>query len=77
MYLHPPEKNPENDLSPEVWVWKIIGGQYIPIMTDLPPAPQKLLEVVRCTCQTGCITISVLMSILVRIRMPYLQYQPA
>ena len=26
----------------------------VPTMTDLAPAPQHLLEVIKCKCKTGC-----------------------
>ena len=33
------------------WGWKVSAGKLLPIMTDLQPAPQKFLEVVRCACK--------------------------
>ena len=44
------------NLQPEEWGWKIDGGQYFPIMTDIEVAPVQLLEMVRCNCQTDCST---------------------
>jgi len=46
------------ELSSLDWGWKISGtGKLLPIMTDLQPAPQKILEVVRCGCKSGCGTM--------------------
>ena len=42
------------ELPPEDWGWKFSEGKLLPIMTDLQPAPQKFLEVVRCGCRSGC-----------------------
>lgn len=42
------------ELRPEDWGWKVSAGKLVPIMTDLQPAPQKFLEVVRCGCSYGC-----------------------
>ena len=39
------------------WGWKVSAGKLMPIMTDLHPAPQKFLEVVRCGCKPGCDTM--------------------
>ena len=32
---------------------KVMRG-LIPVQTDLPPAPQELLQVIRCSCKTDC-----------------------
>lgn len=42
---------------PEQWGWKVSDGRLVPILTDNPPAPQHLLEVIRCSCKTGCYTM--------------------
>ena len=39
------------------WGWKLSAGNLLPIMTDLQPAPQKFLEVVRCVCKSACDTM--------------------
>ena len=39
------------------WGWKVSAGNLLLIMTDLQPAPQKLLEVVRCGCKYTCNTM--------------------
>ena len=41
----------KNNLNPENWGWKIEGGSYVPIMTDKPPAPNDILNVIRCNCK--------------------------
>lgn len=43
-----------NDLDPEKWGWRIVNGKLVPKQTELPAAPQSLLELVRCSCKTGC-----------------------
>jgi len=47
----------EEDVPPEEWGWRLNDGKFVPILTDLPPAPQELLQVIRCTCKTGCSTL--------------------
>ena len=32
------------------------GLKSIPVMTDLPPAPEDLLRIIRCNCTTDCST---------------------
>ena len=39
------------------WCWRVSTGYLLPIMTDLQPAPQKFLEVVRCGCKYACNTM--------------------
>lgn len=48
-----------NELPPEQWGWKFhsINSQYIPIQTDQKPAPDFLLELVRCSCKSGCLSM--------------------
>ena len=38
------------------WGWVEEAGNLVPVKTDLPPAPSKLLEVVSCNCKSGCNT---------------------
>ena len=45
-----------NDLDPEEWGWMIQNDVLVPIMTDLKPAPQYLLEAIHCGCKTDCST---------------------
>ena len=37
--------------------WRVSDGNLLPPMTDLQPAPQKFLEVVRCGCKYTCNTM--------------------
>ena len=39
------------------WGWKVSAENLLSIMTDLQPAPQKFLEVVRCGCKYACNTM--------------------
>jgi hypothetical protein len=41
-------------LKPDDWGWKLVDNQYIPITTDLAPAPQEILKVIFCNCTSGC-----------------------
>ena len=43
-----------DELLPEEWGWREIDGVLIPVQTDLPPAPDDLLQVIRCNCQSDC-----------------------
>ena len=45
------------EMSSVDWGWKVSAGNLLPIMTDLQPAPQKFLEIVRCACKSGCYTM--------------------
>ena len=38
--------------DPALWGWQFIDGKYHPIPTDLNPAPEKLLNMIKCACQT-------------------------
>ena len=38
-------------LPAENWGWKLQNGMYEPVMTDLAPAPEKILKFVRCNCK--------------------------
>ena len=42
------------EIPPDEWGWKQNNERYIPIMTDLPPAPSELLRLIRCNCKTEC-----------------------
>src|SRR6218665_2852989 len=39
------------DIQPTDWGWKISKDRYVPIQTDLQPAPDEILNVVRCKCK--------------------------
>ena len=43
-------------LDPVIYGWKMTGELLLPIMTNLEPAPKKLLETVYCSCKAGCNT---------------------
>ena len=47
-------KDSDCDLEPTSWGWTISESGMVPIMTDLPPAPESLLNVIRCNCSTDC-----------------------
>ena len=47
-------KGSGDDFSPVEWGWKESEGGLTPVHTDLPPAPEELLRVIRCNCQTDC-----------------------
>ena len=45
-------KNSECELLAESLGWKLTENGYYPITSDLPPAPEELLKIVRCNCTT-------------------------
>lgn len=45
-----------NVLEPLEWGWKAVGDFLMPCTTDLPPAPSKLLSVIKCNCKSDCDT---------------------
>lgn len=47
----------EGEMLPTDWGYHEQNGKLYPIMTDLPPAPEKLLAVVTCACKSGCSTM--------------------
>ena len=46
--------NPAIELAPEQWGWHLTSKRLDPRQTDLPPAPQDLLKVIRCNCKKDC-----------------------
>ena len=43
------------ELNPLDWGWKKSRtGSLMPMLTDLPPAPDALLKMIRCSCQSDC-----------------------
>ena len=46
--------NAADELRPDDWGWRESSGGLVPVQTDLPPAPQQLLKMIRCNCQTDC-----------------------
>ena len=47
-------KDSDCDLEPESWGWTQHESGLIPTMTDLPPAPESLIKIIRCNCSTDC-----------------------
>ena len=47
-------KQPTCPLDPLSWGWSLVQGRLAPIQVDLPPAPETLLQVIRCNCKTDC-----------------------
>ncbi|XP_068675446.1 uncharacterized protein [Montipora foliosa] len=41
-------------MSMEDWGWKVTNDQVFPVATDLPPAPESLLQLIRCNCSSDC-----------------------
>ena len=43
------------DLDPTDWGWIIESGELLmPIKSDKPYAPEKLIKIVSCACKQGC-----------------------
>ena len=48
------DRVPSPDLPPpQEYVWKLEDDHWVPIMTSLPPAPDAVIELVRCSCKTS------------------------
>ena len=43
-------------LNPEEWGWQRKADILLPILTDMPAAQKELLEIIRCSCKSGCST---------------------
>lgn len=44
--------------NPEEWGWKKSDDDtYLPIATDIEPAPEDILNFVRCKCRQACVTL--------------------
>lgn len=43
-----------NHLSPCEWGWTKRGQTLVPVTTELPPAPDGLLNLISCGCKKGC-----------------------
>jgi hypothetical protein len=57
-YLHPQELVVTTDnINPLEWGWKSVNGKPFPIRTNLPPAPERLIKVIRCNCKLTIWTI--------------------
>ena len=46
-----------DELLPVEWGWKESEAGLMPTQTNLPPAPDELLRVIRCNCRTDCCTM--------------------
>ncbi|CAC5372509.1 unnamed protein product [Mytilus coruscus] len=46
----------EVDLDPTDYGWEIKPGKLCPILMELPPTPDKLLNIIRCNCKQNCDT---------------------
>ena len=45
----------DSDCEPSKWGWKLAeDNHYVPVMTDLDPAPEFLMKIIRCSCKKGC-----------------------
>ena len=44
----------EHDLDPTEWEWKMKEGSHVPVTSQLPAAPDDILEITHCGCKTGC-----------------------
>ena len=43
-----------NNLCPTDWGWQYRDGSLVPLTTDRPVAPTRVLRIVSCGCKTGC-----------------------
>ena len=50
-------KGSGDKISPLEWGWKKSDGKLMPVLTDLPPAPDELLKMIRCNCHTDCSSV--------------------
>ena len=50
----PPTSAAARQQSLEDYGWKVTEGQVLPRMTDLPAAPESLLQMIRCNCSSDC-----------------------
>jgi hypothetical protein len=42
------------DIDPTDWGWEMKRGKLCSILMELPPAPEKLLNAIRCNCNCNC-----------------------
>lgn len=38
-------------MKEEEWGWKLSNGVYVPITSDMEPAPPELLDIIKCKCK--------------------------
>ena len=43
-----------NEMSPTEWGWQRREGILVPVISDRPVAPEKVLKMISCGCKTGC-----------------------
>ena len=43
----------------EDWGWNFDGSKYVPIMTDIKPALEEVLKIVRCNCKSSFDNVNV------------------
>lgn len=56
VYLQVQQWIGNTEVQPENWGWRNTDNKLLPITTDLPPAPARLLRVIRCNCKSDCDT---------------------
>ena len=56
MEIFPSRKTTLGSPSQHGWVWNNKNGVYDPVMTELSPAPESIVELSMCKCTTGCLT---------------------
>lgn len=49
--------NPDHELYPGKWGWKVENHTLTPIRMNQPPAPENILKVIFCRCKTDCGTM--------------------
>jgi len=43
-----------DNLDPKDWGWHVEDNKLLPIRAILPPAPEKLLRIIKCSCKQNC-----------------------
>ena len=44
----------DNTLLPTQWGWQVTRNMLHPMKTDMPPAPMRLLKIIKCNCKSNC-----------------------
>ena len=42
------------DVEPTKWGYELKGDKLTPVMTDMSPAPERILRIIRCSCKKSC-----------------------
>lgn len=50
-------KSQETPLTATEWGWFVKENSYYPTVSDMSPAPEWLLKMIRCSCKTHCATM--------------------